>query len=463
MQSTLSELLLIAAEKGDIVPVQTSLAQGAEVNAKDDDGQTALIKAAWEGYSDIIQTLLDNGAEVDAKDSDGQTALMWAARGGHTDIVETLLDYGADVNAESHDYRSLYLYMTALMGAIHEGHTDIIRILLHEGAHVNAATRYGETALGLAVREGRTEIAELLRKHSDKEELPLVEIDNPTLIYKWVLKKVTYKETQPAFIPDEYEGFTLNPNGSVTWILKKITDEKIPEDFIPKNYTGFTLHPNGSITWSDGCNYFSSTCKVKHDTFIVGPEGSSGGFQTEIGPPEDFQDEDVNYYATTNYRLVGNTLTLYTPYQIYSLEKFPFSPMSMNRWSLHSILNRKTGKVQNLARFRTDADHLSLGIHHDQTFEFCDLDRQKYTGTVTVAEGRQVRMGYDGGSRTRLQGKTKTYTCLSDSIKDYKKTKKQHATWYADALHWESVESFKTENGFLYFYSHDEIYKFEPR
>ena len=62
--------LIRAAKKGDISTVQTLLAKGAEVNAKDAKiagGWTALIYAAQFGHLAIVQALLAKGADVNAK------------------------------------------------------------------------------------------------------------------------------------------------------------------------------------------------------------------------------------------------------------------------------------------------------------------------------------------------------------------------------------------------------------
>jgi hypothetical protein len=70
--------------------VQKLLNIGADVNAKSNDGDTALMIAAQRGKTDTVQALLDKGAEVNATNIDGETALMVAAQEGHTAVVELL-------------------------------------------------------------------------------------------------------------------------------------------------------------------------------------------------------------------------------------------------------------------------------------------------------------------------------------------------------------------------------------
>ena len=71
---------------------------GAEVGAKTNNGNTALLRAAGDGHAEVCKDLLAGGAEVDAKDDYGCAPLLWAARNGHIDMLKLLLDNGADAN-----------------------------------------------------------------------------------------------------------------------------------------------------------------------------------------------------------------------------------------------------------------------------------------------------------------------------------------------------------------------------
>ena len=68
------------------------LDRGADVNAKNDLGQTPLYHAD----SEVAELLLDHGADVNAKNDFGQTPLHYA----DSEEAELLLDRGADVNAK---------------------------------------------------------------------------------------------------------------------------------------------------------------------------------------------------------------------------------------------------------------------------------------------------------------------------------------------------------------------------
>ncbi|PWB78759.1 MAG: hypothetical protein C3F08_08175 [Candidatus Methylomirabilota bacterium] len=71
------------------------LAKGADVNACNKDGATALMRAASHGRSGVVDLLLNKGAEVNVKASDGGTALKYALWHGHTNVAELLEKHGA--------------------------------------------------------------------------------------------------------------------------------------------------------------------------------------------------------------------------------------------------------------------------------------------------------------------------------------------------------------------------------
>jgi uncharacterized protein len=100
---TLNEQLIKAASTGDPEPVNTLLTEGADINAKDLCGRTALTWASNLGRTQVLKLLLDKKADVHARDESGRTALMWAAKQRHAGVVKLLLENKADANAKD-DY-----------------------------------------------------------------------------------------------------------------------------------------------------------------------------------------------------------------------------------------------------------------------------------------------------------------------------------------------------------------------
>jgi len=79
--------------------VEFLLEKGADANAKDLDGDTALLIAVTEWYPQVIKLLLGADADVNVRDAEGRTVLQWAELSGHAiEIVPLLLEKGADPN-----------------------------------------------------------------------------------------------------------------------------------------------------------------------------------------------------------------------------------------------------------------------------------------------------------------------------------------------------------------------------
>jgi len=136
------------AAQGHTATVHTLLAHGADGNARDRDGKTALMLAAFEGHTGTVQVLLANGVQVNTQDKAGATALMLAAARGHTVVVTALLAQGADVNLQHHTGQ------TALMVAVVGGHGPVTHALLARGADLELHNRARQTAVTFAQARG---------------------------------------------------------------------------------------------------------------------------------------------------------------------------------------------------------------------------------------------------------------------------------------------------------------------
>lgn len=152
--------LLDAAKAADTAGVQTLLDQGADVNAPQGDGATALHWAAYADETTMAEALVGARADVDATNDFGVTPLWLASENGSARMVELLLTAGADPNT------ALPSGETVLMTASRTGNADAVALLVEQGANVDAqeATR-GQTALMWAVAEGHGEVVRTLVEH----------------------------------------------------------------------------------------------------------------------------------------------------------------------------------------------------------------------------------------------------------------------------------------------------------
>lgn len=87
--------LFRAAARGDIESVKSLVAGGANINAKDSNGWTPLMHAAWNGKTVIVLNLLVSGADVQAVNNAGETAFVKAGQRGFTDIIHLFENAGA--------------------------------------------------------------------------------------------------------------------------------------------------------------------------------------------------------------------------------------------------------------------------------------------------------------------------------------------------------------------------------
>ena len=181
--------LVAAAELREWDSLRKLIAQGADPNAAQPDGMTAMHWAAYwgradvtreliaaganvssanhyqiqplwiacrYGQADVAQLLLTAGADAQAQVAGGETLLMTAARSGNAQIVQALIENGAPVNAQERKGQ------TALMWASAEGNVAAVDALIQAGADTETALKSGFTAFFFAARQGQTDVVRRL-------------------------------------------------------------------------------------------------------------------------------------------------------------------------------------------------------------------------------------------------------------------------------------------------------------
>ncbi|MEO5350276.1 MAG: ankyrin repeat domain-containing protein, partial [Magnetococcus sp. YQC-3] len=74
-------------------------------------GCTALLAAAEKGYTRIVQQLLDHGADINAVNNEGISALMFAARDNHLDTAKVLIERGIQTTITDKQGRTAQDYL----------------------------------------------------------------------------------------------------------------------------------------------------------------------------------------------------------------------------------------------------------------------------------------------------------------------------------------------------------------
>lgn len=153
-------LLTLAVREGKPAVIRTILAHRPKINARNANGETALMLAAIKGQTDTVKALLEAGGAVNQP---GWNPLIYAATTNQLEIARMLLAKGANVDGAADNGT------TALMMAAREGHLPMVLLLMEHGADINHKTPYGYTALSMAQSRGKHGIVEVLTKAGARE------------------------------------------------------------------------------------------------------------------------------------------------------------------------------------------------------------------------------------------------------------------------------------------------------
>ncbi len=181
--------LMIASEQDSVDVLFLLIQAGADLDKQDSEGRTALMIACRRGLVDLAYVLLRAEAALDLQDKQGRTALSMATSSKASEAVEALLEVGAAsaiadasgrtplmIATDGADVRVVQTLLqaqpnpdaqdqegrTALMIAASRGAAECVRALLAEGASTELLTTTGKSALDHAIAMGDTETALLL-------------------------------------------------------------------------------------------------------------------------------------------------------------------------------------------------------------------------------------------------------------------------------------------------------------
>ncbi len=132
------------------------LKHGADLNARNGEGNTPLYVAVHQESLELTVLLLEKGADPNARNEFGYSPLRQSCRWGNLDVVKLLLEKGADVNVRDGEGN------TPLHIATEENNAALVQVLIEHQAAVNVAGLHGDTPLHHAVTKLQTEIVRLL-------------------------------------------------------------------------------------------------------------------------------------------------------------------------------------------------------------------------------------------------------------------------------------------------------------
>jgi ankyrin repeat protein len=154
-----------AAERGDASLIQVLYEAGADVNVRDAEGRTPLMRAAYANNGKTLDRLLMLGADPKARDNDGLLALHWAALAGNAGAAAVLLRVKANQFAgaiASIDDAENEFGATPLILAAGQHDGGLVAWLIAYGADPDIVDAEGYTALTSAALDGDDEIVRIL-------------------------------------------------------------------------------------------------------------------------------------------------------------------------------------------------------------------------------------------------------------------------------------------------------------
>lgn len=162
---TLNEQLISSAEVGDTERVLQLLQEGADINATDNLGRTAVVAATYQNEVETVKALIQEGANINIQDNQLENVILNSGANGNLEIVRLAIKAGADMTITNR------FGGTALIPAAERGHVEVVKeFLTTSDIDVNHVNRLYWTALLEAVILGdggneHQEIVQLLVDH----------------------------------------------------------------------------------------------------------------------------------------------------------------------------------------------------------------------------------------------------------------------------------------------------------
>lgn len=198
--------LMNAASLGDLNMLKLLVSKGASIHKKRYNDYDALYSAYMRRYSSnaspSLDFLLSNGANPNEKYGVSKTPLLTqAAIDGDLDLVKQLLLYKADINAVNASgetvTRYLVQYMPVSDAVLKQKQKDILRFLIKNGADFNLKANNGPSAIGFAVVYGQLESLEIFLDLGGDPNgtIALGQFDYPYLVISTIMQRIEMVST----------------------------------------------------------------------------------------------------------------------------------------------------------------------------------------------------------------------------------------------------------------------------
>src|SRR5262245_3860406 len=317
--------IFMAAKNGSPRMIEVLLKGGADANSADVNGTTVLMIASTAGNAEAVQVLLKNGANANAKEKqNGQTALMFAAWENRGAVIRALAAAGADMSvttktmkleretidengnpinatANDPDYvrggdrprgaaaanaeppgNLIMGGLTALLIAARDGQMDAVQALVESGVDVNQVSAGDRSSsLVISIANGHYAVAKYLVDHGTNPNL--VNIDGLSPL--WATVNMRY--------------------APISWAPNPRTDQEIDSLILIKALLEHGADANGQTLKRK--LWFSPT---SHDQTWVDPKGSTAFFRAAASSDVDAMKLLVAYGADPNLPSTGGTTPL---------------------------------------------------------------------------------------------------------------------------------------------------------
>ncbi|MGC4154151.1 MAG: ankyrin repeat domain-containing protein [Propionicimonas sp.] len=164
--------------------IAVALADGAEIDATDTQGRTAILIAAKANRLDVVRQLIDAGADIDAQDQINLNPFLWGCISGNLELVKLMVEAGTDLDRHTR-FDGVGIHPPA-----EKGHVEVVRYLAEQtDINVNYTNLCGWTPLleAIILRDGGPAQQEIVR-------LLLAAGADPTMVDQWGVSPLAHAE-----------------------------------------------------------------------------------------------------------------------------------------------------------------------------------------------------------------------------------------------------------------------------